>query len=162
MINNNLFQKRFRLNHSERVGNNLSNLRILLESYTPSWLAVPIIHTHTHTHTHTQRERERERKREREREREHTHKHKWQKGKHKSFSRSLDQGWPTQLHHWANIFVSILKRAAKLVITNSQFFTSFAPNFFDDLFGASFIHRYTCQNSLGILCDAIGPSIVCL
>ena len=60
----------------------------------------------------------------------------------------LGQGWPTQLHHWDNIFVSILKRAAKLPIANSQHFTSFAPNFFDDLFlGTSFFPRYTCQNS---------------
>ena len=28
----------------------------------------------------------------------------------------VDQGFPTQLHHWAKIFVSILKRAAKLII----------------------------------------------
>ena len=43
---------------------------------------------------------------------------------------SLNQGWPTQLHHWANIFVSILKRAAKLPITNSLYFTSIPSNFF--------------------------------
>ena len=27
----------------------------------------------------------------------------------------LVHGWPTQLHHWANIFVSTLKRAARKV-----------------------------------------------
>ena len=46
----------------------------------------------------------------------------------------LYQGWPTQLHHWANIFASILKRASKLLMTNSQYFTFFPSNVFDHLF----------------------------
>ena len=34
------------------------------------------------------------------------------------------QGWPTQLHHWANISAPILKRAAKLMLMTrlGQFF----------------------------------------
>ena len=47
---------------------------------------------------------------------------------------SLDQGWPTQLYYWANIFATIVKRAAKLLMANSIYFTSFPLNFFDDLF----------------------------
>ena len=48
---------------------------------------------------------------------------------------SLDQEWPTQLHHWANISDPILKRAAKLLLmTNSHHFTSFSSNFFHDFF----------------------------
>ena len=48
----------------------------------------------------------------------------------------LNQGWPTQLHYWANIFVPTFKRATKLLMTNLQYFTftSFSSNFFDDLF----------------------------
>ena len=46
----------------------------------------------------------------------------------------LEQGWPTQLHHWANILVSLLKRPAKLPIAISLYFTSIPSNFFDDLF----------------------------
>ena len=46
----------------------------------------------------------------------------------------IEQGWPTQLHHWANIFVPILKRAAKLLLmANSNYFTSFSSNFFRHL-----------------------------
>ena len=48
---------------------------------------------------------------------------------------SLYQGWPTQLHNWANISAPILKRAAKLLLmTDSHYFTLFSSNFFDDLF----------------------------
>ena len=42
----------------------------------------------------------------------------------------LEQGWPTQLQHWANISAPILKRAAKLLLmTNSHYFASFSSNF---------------------------------
>ena len=42
---------------------------------------------------------------------------------------TLYLGWPTQLHHWANILVPIVKRVAKLLITNSLYFSSFLSNF---------------------------------
>ena len=52
-----------------------------------------------------------------------------------TLSKVLEQGWPTQLHNWANIPAPILKRAAKLLlITNSHYFTLFSSNFYDDLF----------------------------
>ena len=51
-----------------------------------------------------------------------------------TLTHTLNQGWPTQLHHWANISAPILKRAAKLLLmTNSHYFTSFSSNFFDEL-----------------------------
>ena len=57
---------------------------------------------------------------------------------------TLEQGWPRQLYHWAIIFVPIFKRAAKLFMTNSQYFTSFSSNFFANLI----FSLYTCQKHM--------------
>ena len=61
---------------------------------------------------------------------------------------SLDQEWPTQLYHWANIFVTIVKRAAKLLMANSIYFTSFPLDFFDDLSGNLIFYPYACQKPI--------------
>ena len=67
----------------------------------------------------------------------------------------ITQGWPTQLHHWANISAPILKRAAKLLLmTNSHYFTSFSSNFLMIFFENLIFYPlcYTCQKPIPPKC----------
>ena len=57
---------------------------------------------------------------------------------------TLDQGWPTQLHHWANIFVTIVKKAPKLLMENSISLKFFWWLFFGNLI----FFPYACQKSI--------------
>ena len=72
----------------------------------------------------------------------------------RSIGNSVEQGWPTQLHHWANISAPILKRATKLLLmTNSHYFTSFSSNFLMNFLRTSYFPRYA------ILAKSLSPEM---